>query len=144
VAQHMRCDVHCSASSWRRLLPTRNAARPGHCTTSILISSKPVNDTLGHPIGDRLHQMVARRLRTGTRETDTVARLGGDEFAVLQAGVASPANATELASRLIELIEEPFNIDGHQIVIVSSVGIAFAPQDGLDSDQLMRSADLAL
>ena len=105
---------------------------------------KAVNDTLGHPIGDRLLQAVADRLRDSLRETDTVARLGGDEFAILQTTLASPLEATGLAGRLIETIEAPFDIAGHQIVIGTSIGIAFAPQDGVDADQLLKCADLAL
>jgi diguanylate cyclase (GGDEF)-like protein len=105
---------------------------------------KAVNDTLGHPIGDGLLQAVADRLRDGVHQPDTVARLGGDEFAILQTTIASPLEATGLAGRLIELIEAPFDIAGHQIVIGTSIGIAFAPQDGLDADQLLKCADLAL
>ena len=78
------------------------------------------------------------------RETDTVARLGGDEFAIVQTAIDSPLDAIGLAGRLIELIEVPFEIEGHQIVVGTSVGIAFAPQDGVDADQLLRCADLAL
>ncbi len=113
-----------------------------HCLD--LDQFKAVNDTLGHPIGDGLLQAVARRLRDCLRETDTVARLGGDEFAVVQTAVASPVDATGLASRLIELIRAPFEIGGHQVVIGTSIGIAFAPDDGLDADHLLKCADLAL
>ena len=113
-----------------------------HCLD--LDQFKAVNDTLGHPIGDGLLQAVAQRLRGCLRETDTVARLGGDEFAIIQTAIESPISATGLASRIIELIEAPFEIDGHQIVIGTSIGIAFAPQDGLDADQLLKCADLAL
>ncbi len=105
---------------------------------------KAVNDTLGHPIGDGLLQAVAQRLRDGLRETDTVARLGGDEFAIIQTAIRSPIDTTGLAGRVIELMETPFDIDGHQIVIGTSVGIAFAPEDGVDADQLLKCADLAL
>ncbi len=105
---------------------------------------KAVNDTLGHPIGDRLVQEVAHRLRNGARDTDTVARLGGDEFAIVQTAISSPIDATEMAARLIALIEAPFEIDGHHIVIATSIGIALAPQDGVDADQLLKCADLAL
>jgi diguanylate cyclase (GGDEF)-like protein/PAS domain S-box-containing protein len=113
-----------------------------HCLD--LDQFKAVNDTLGHPVGDGLLQAVAQRLRDCLRETDTVARLGGDEFAIIQTAIQSPIDATGLASRVIELIEAPFEIDGHQIVIGTSIGIAFAPQDGLDADQLLKCADLAL
>jgi diguanylate cyclase (GGDEF)-like protein/PAS domain S-box-containing protein len=113
-----------------------------HCLD--LDQFKAVNDTLGHPIGDGLLQAVARRLRQELREMDTVARLGGDEFAIVQTGIASPLDATALADRLIEMMEVPFEIEGHQIVINTSIGIAFAPQDGLDTDELLKNADLAL
>jgi diguanylate cyclase (GGDEF)-like protein len=105
---------------------------------------KAVNDTLGHPVGDSLLRAIAERLRQGVRDNDTVARLGGDEFAIVQTDIESPIDAMGLASRLIELIEAPFEIEGHQIVIGTSIGIAFAPQDGLDADQLLKCADLAL
>ncbi len=105
---------------------------------------KAVNDTLGHPIGDALLQAVVERLILRTREDDVVARLGGDEFAIVQAPIGKPTDATAFAERLIELFEAPFIVGGHQIVIGTSIGIAFAPQDGLDPDQLLKSADLAL
>jgi diguanylate cyclase (GGDEF)-like protein len=105
---------------------------------------KTVNDTLGHPIGDALLQLVSERLCHTLRDTDTVARLGGDEFAIVQTEVASPVEATAFAERMIGLIERPFEVAGHKIVIGSSIGIAFAPQDGLDPDQLLKCADLAL
>jgi diguanylate cyclase (GGDEF)-like protein len=113
-----------------------------HCLD--LDQFKAVNDTLGHPIGDILLRQVAQRLRDGVRETDTVARLGGDEFAVVQTPIGSPLDAAVLARRLNELIEAPFEIDGQQIVIGTSIGIAFAPQDGLDADLVLKCADLAL
>ena len=113
-----------------------------HCLD--LDQFKAVNDTLGHPIGDRLLQAVAQRLRDGLRETDTVARLGGDEFAIVQTAIESAREATVLAGRLIELMAAPFEIDEHQIVIGASIGIAFAPADGLDPDVLLKNADLAL
>jgi diguanylate cyclase (GGDEF)-like protein len=105
---------------------------------------KHVNDTLGHPIGDALLQAVAARLLGQTRETDTVARLGGDEFAFIQEPIDKPTDATALAERLIGLFDAPFIVEGHQIVIGTSIGIVFAPQDGLDPDQLLKNADLAL
>ncbi len=113
-----------------------------HCLD--LDQFKAVNDTLGHPVGDGLLQAVAKRLQDCLRETDSVARLGGDEFGIVQTAIESPIEATSLARRVIELIEAPFEIDGHQIVIGTSVGIAFAPQDGLDADELLKNADLAL
>jgi diguanylate cyclase (GGDEF)-like protein len=105
---------------------------------------KAINDTLGHPVGDALLQAVAERLVHHARRTDTVARLGGDEFAIVHGPIRKPAEAIGLAGRVIELFDTPFEVAGHQIVITTSIGIAFAPQDGADGDQLMKNADLAL
>jgi diguanylate cyclase (GGDEF)-like protein len=105
---------------------------------------KAVNDTFGHPAGDKLLKIVADRLRGLVRETDTIARMGGDEFVIVQASIAEPADATALAQRIIKLMSEPFDIDGHQAVIGASVGIAVGPGDGSSADKLLRNADLAL
>jgi diguanylate cyclase (GGDEF)-like protein len=105
---------------------------------------KTVNDTLGHPTGDKLLKMVTARLRVLVRETDTIARMGGDEFAVLQTAIAQPADATVLALRIIESVSAPFDLDGTQVVIGTSIGIAVGPADGTSPDQLIRNADLAL
>ncbi|MEJ0018122.1 MAG: EAL domain-containing protein [Acetobacteraceae bacterium] len=122
-------------------------ARRGHLLALLCLDLdqfKAVNDTLGHPVGDALLQAVAVRLADHTRETDTVARLGGDEFAIVQMEIRKPIEATAFAYRLIELLGAPYEVDGHQIVIGVSIGVAFAPQDGLDPDHLLRCADLAL
>ncbi len=105
---------------------------------------KNVNDTLGHPAGDKLLKAVTERLRTLVRETDTIARMGGDEFAILQTAIPQPADAGVLARRVIDVIGEPYVIDGQQVIIGTSVGIAVGPIDGVTPDQLMRNADLAL
>jgi diguanylate cyclase (GGDEF)-like protein/PAS domain S-box-containing protein len=105
---------------------------------------KHVNDTLGHPAGDKLLRDVADRLRALVRESDIIARMGGDEFAILQTAIGQPADATALARRVIQSVSEPYDVAGRQVVIGTSVGIAFAPNDGLAPDQLMRNADLAL
>ena len=105
---------------------------------------KTVNDTLGHPAGDKLLTMVAGRLRSVVRETDTIARMGGDEFAIVQTAITQPADATALAHRVIESVSAPYVIEGHQVVIGTSVGIAVGPSDGTSPDQLIRNADLAL
>jgi diguanylate cyclase (GGDEF)-like protein len=105
---------------------------------------KTVNDTLGHPAGDQLLRTVAERLRALVRETDTVARMGGDEFFIVQTAIAQPADAISLAHRVIEAVSAPYLIEGHQVVIGTSVGIAVGPSDGLSPEQLMRNADLAL
>jgi len=105
---------------------------------------KAVNDSLGHPAGDRLLVAVAERMRASVRELDTVARLGGDEFAIVQVGGVQPTGATTLAERVIQALSQPFDLDGHQVVVGASIGIAVAPHDGKDPDGLLRNADMAL
>jgi diguanylate cyclase (GGDEF)-like protein/PAS domain S-box-containing protein len=106
---------------------------------------KAVNDSLGHPVGDELLKAVARRLRTCVHKADTIARLGGDEFAILQSADKDPREAAIItANRLLETISAPYDIDGRQIIIGTSIGIAIAPEHGIDSDRLMKNADLAL
>jgi len=105
---------------------------------------KTVNDTLGHPLGDELLRVAAERLRGCVREGDTVARLGGDEFAVVQAGLSDMTGATRLAERIVEAMSAPFDLQGHQVVIGASVGVAAAPSDGEDADELLKKADMAL
>jgi diguanylate cyclase (GGDEF)-like protein len=105
---------------------------------------KDVNDSFGHPVGDRLLQAVTDRLGEETRETDTVARLGGDEFAIIQAGAEQPAAAIALAERLVARLAEPFDLDIHQATIGVSIGIAMLPGDGEDADTALKNADLAL
>ncbi|MGH6665504.1 MAG: EAL domain-containing protein, partial [Pseudolabrys sp.] len=104
---------------------------------------KNVNDTLGHPVGDALLCAVTKRLQLAVRGADTVARLGGDEFAIIQIG-GRPTEATELAARIIDSISQAFDVHGHQVMIGTSVGIAIAPTDGTEPDQLLRNADMAL
>jgi diguanylate cyclase (GGDEF)-like protein len=122
-------------------------ARRGHGLALLrldLDQFKHVNDTLGHPVGDALLQAVADRLLGLAQNTDTLARLGGDEFAVIHAPIDRPTDATAFAERLIALFDAPFVVAGQQISIGTSIGIAFAPHDGLEPDQLLKSADLAL
>ena len=105
---------------------------------------KPVNDSLGHPVGDALLRKVAERLRASTRAEDVVARLGGDEFAVLQTGRMQPEGAEALARRIVEIVSRPYVLDGHMIEIGVSVGVALAPRDASDTEELVKRADLAL
>ena len=116
---------------------------------------KNVNDSLGHAAGDTLLEQTARRLEASLRGTDVLARFGGDEFAIIQTlqrdfksvDEAIPAmreSAITLANRIIEVIGQPFNIDGQNMVIGASIGIAIAPVDGTEPDELMKRADLAL
>jgi diguanylate cyclase (GGDEF)-like protein/PAS domain S-box-containing protein len=105
---------------------------------------KNVNDTLGHPIGDALLRSVALRLRGCLRVSDTAARLGGDEFAVLQTPIRRREDAAALASRLVETLGMPYEIEGHRLRCGASIGIALSPQDDGDPDILLRNADIAL
>jgi diguanylate cyclase (GGDEF)-like protein len=105
---------------------------------------KNVNDTLGHPTGDKLLKVVSSRLRACLRDSDVVARFGGDEFAVLQLGLTGAQEASALADRIVKLISEPYDIEGQNIVIGASAGIALAPGDGETPDQLLKNADTAL
>ncbi|CAH2602454.1 EAL domain-containing protein [Rhodovastum atsumiense] len=105
---------------------------------------KEINDTLGHPMGDALLRAVTARLQAELRETDTLARLGGDEFAVIQSAVDQPQDATTLARRMVEVLGTPFTLEGHQVCISTSIGIALAPGDATEREQLFRGADMAL
>jgi diguanylate cyclase (GGDEF)-like protein/PAS domain S-box-containing protein len=106
---------------------------------------KQVNDTLGHPAGDALLIEVATRLKSLLRETDALARLGGDEFAVIQSGEADQREAAKLlAERIIEILRQPFDIDGGNICIGTSIGIALASEYATSADELLKMADLAL
>ncbi|HEX3506163.1 MAG TPA: diguanylate cyclase, partial [Xanthobacteraceae bacterium] len=106
---------------------------------------KQVNDTMGHPAGDTLLTEVAARLNYLVRETDALARLGGDEFAIVQPGEAHQREAASgLANRIIEALGKPFEIEGADINIGASVGIALAPEHDTSSDNLLKMADLAL
>ena len=122
----------------------RRTGRPlaVHCID--LDHFKSVNDTLGHSIGDQLLREVAGRLKQHLTESCLVARLGGDEFAVIQPDILHPNEASDLAARLISALSAHYEIQGHEVIVGASVGIALAPGDGDDSDALLRNADMAL
>lgn len=105
---------------------------------------KEVNDTLGHPAGDKLLLVVAERLRKAARQTDLVARLGGDEFAILQTGVTDPTDAATLAKRIASFLSAACTIDGNELRITASIGIALSGAGVSGPDGLMMHADLAL
>jgi len=105
---------------------------------------KNVNDTLGHPIGDALLKQVAQRLTSVIGEEGQVGRLGGDEFEAVLPGQHNDGNLGSLAARLIQQVSMPYTIEGHNISIGASVGIAIAPPVGSCADALIRNADLAL
>jgi len=105
---------------------------------------KNINDSFGHPVGDRLLKQVAERLTIAVRGTNLAARLGGDEFAVILAADVSPNEASACASLLIDMLKAPYDVDGQEMVIGASVGIALSPGDGTTPEELMRNADMAL
>jgi diguanylate cyclase (GGDEF)-like protein len=130
-----------------RLEQALEAVRPDEQLAVLYIDIdefKSVNDALGHPIGDELLKGVADRLRGCLAETDVAARLGGDEFAIIQMAIKDRAETTRLVDQIHSAIRQPFECAGHLITTDASVGIAFAPGDGIDLDQLLRNADLAL
>ena len=106
---------------------------------------KAVNDTFGHAAGDTLLVEASQRVQALLEESDLVARLGGDEFSIIQyAHRDALAEAKQLARQLVDALQKPFSIDGHEVRIGVSVGIALAPRDGNSSHSLLRSADVAL
>jgi diguanylate cyclase (GGDEF)-like protein len=125
-------------------------ARPGtvpgmiavHCLD--LDRFKPVNDRYGHPTGDALLKAVSERLQSVLRRNDFAARIGGDEFVVVQTSLAHAGEAEMLARRIARAIIQPYAIDGHEIVIGTSIGYALSATGGNDLDRLMAQADQAL
>jgi diguanylate cyclase (GGDEF)-like protein len=105
---------------------------------------KEINDTFGHSVGDEVLKIVATRLKSAIRAEDMAARLGGDEFVVLQVGMNQPDGATYLATRMLTLLSEPFEINGLQVVCAASIGVAISPTDTDDWDGLLSRADIAL
>jgi diguanylate cyclase (GGDEF)-like protein/PAS domain S-box-containing protein len=105
---------------------------------------KDVNDTRGHPVGDALLREVSERLKTLVRETDLVARLGGDEFAVIQTEITDPSDAGALANKICESLRATYYINGNDLHVSASVGIAPYTADTVSSDALLSQADLAL
>ncbi|ULL01080.1 EAL domain-containing protein [Bradyrhizobium sp. I71] len=105
---------------------------------------KGINDSLGHHVGDELLKAIADRLRGCLRPGDLIARLGGDEFAVIQTGIGSSADVLSFLARIYQAIRQPYHCLGHQLSTDASIGIALAPQDGADLDQLIKNADLAM
>ncbi|MES2104149.1 MAG: EAL domain-containing protein [Pseudomonadota bacterium] len=105
---------------------------------------KPINDTLGHHIGDLLLKQVAERLRASLRDNDVVARLGSDEFAIALLDINQHYHAGLVAQKLLAALDEEFIIEGHELRIGASIGISVYPQDGQDADNLIRRADIAM
>jgi diguanylate cyclase len=105
---------------------------------------KPVNDALGHLVGDALLEAIGDRLRATIRRDDVVARVGGDEFAILLSQLPDTNVAGTLAQKVVDTVSAPFSIQGHEICIGASIGIAIFPQDGTTVETLMKHADQAM
>ena len=121
-----------------------NAGRAAAVMLIDLDHFKEINDTLGHPAGDRLLQEVSERLRSSLGEHDMVARLGGDEFGVLLPDVPGGEEASRVACRLLTQLRQPFTIDGLTLEVDASIGIACAPEHGSAAEQLIQRADIAM
>ena len=105
---------------------------------------KRINDTLGHPVGDILLQVVAKRLANTIRSGDTVSRLGGDEFAIILENIGSVENVIKVAQKILRRMEAPVQIKAHDLYISTSIGISLYPTDGQDADSLLKFADTAM
>ena len=105
---------------------------------------KPVNDTWGHRLGDLLLRAVAERMKPRVRAADTIGRIGGDEFVVLLTDLEEPDAALQVAEELRQALAQPFVIEGHELSISASIGIALYPDHGADAEELSRHADLAM
>ena len=105
---------------------------------------KSINDSLGHKAGDQLLQMVATRLRSCIRESDTLARPGGDEFVILLAGTVNEDGISAAAGKILAIISEPFTLENREFYLTASIGIALYPIDGEDPHTLLKNADLAM
>jgi diguanylate cyclase (GGDEF)-like protein len=130
-----------------RLEQALKALRPGEQLAVLYIDIdefKSVNDALGHPIGDHLLKGVADRLRGCLNQTDVAARLGGDEFAIIQTAIRSQSETIRLVECIYQAIRQPLQCVDHMITTDASIGIALAPTDGSDLDELLKNADLAL
>jgi diguanylate cyclase (GGDEF)-like protein/PAS domain S-box-containing protein len=105
---------------------------------------KTINDSLGHQLGDRLLQSVASRILVCVREGDTVSRVGGDEFVIVIPGIASAADASSVASKILEVLASAFHLHGNDLHVAASIGLSLYPSDGGDAETLMRNADTAM
>jgi len=124
-----------------------NLEQSGHKAALFVLdldSFKAVNDTLGHPVGDGLLKACAKRLNGSLRGGDLLARLSGDEFVIVVPRVTDPSMLAPLAERVLNLLSTPFRVEGHELQIGCSIGLAVAPDNGADTAALMRNADFAL
>jgi diguanylate cyclase (GGDEF)-like protein/PAS domain S-box-containing protein len=125
----------------------RHVARSGDMLAVLFLDLdrfKMINDTLGHTIGDSLLVAVSRRLRDSVRQDDTVARMGGDEFIFILRGLRNSEDAVKPAQKILAAIRPPFHLQGHELHLTASIGVSLYPADGVQPEQLLRSADVAL
>jgi len=131
-----------------RLTQMLNEAERSNEKTAVLFLDlddfKKVNDSLGHEVGDKLLIESAIRLSKVVRKEDTVGRLGGDEFILLLSGLTAEQNALSIADNLLKAFRDPFKIDGREIILTLSIGIAIYPENGKDTSELLRNADTAM
>ena len=132
----------------KRLTTTLNAYRNAKRSCALMMLDldrfKQVNDTLGHPAGDELLKQVAARLESIIGGKGEIGRLGGDEFQIIFPDLDDRGALGEIGARLIQMISQPYSINGSRAIIGTSLGVAIAPYDGLDSEELVKAADLAL
>ncbi|QNU64899.1 putative bifunctional diguanylate cyclase/phosphodiesterase [Vreelandella titanicae] len=105
---------------------------------------KPINDSLGHAVGDALLKLVAGRLSECVRDTDTICRQGGDEFVVLLSEIEEPEDAARIAQKILSALAVPYRIDNHELHITTSIGISLYPDHGIDARTLLNNADTAM
>lgn len=136
------------ASMSKKLEATLAAYRQQKRTCAVMLVDldrfKQINDTLGHPAGDALLKQVAERLLKIVGQSGEVCRLGGDEFQIMLPDCDDRGTLGDLASKIIDSLSQPYSVDGHRCIIGASVGVSVAPFDGLSSDDIVKSADLAL
>jgi diguanylate cyclase (GGDEF)-like protein/PAS domain S-box-containing protein len=132
----------------RRLTEVVSRARQRQRQVAILFIDldrfKNVNDSLGHRIGDELLKLISRRLVLALRKGDFLARLGGDEFTVLLENMTETEGARQVATKLLDVIEQPYWVHGHLVHVSASIGLALFPDDGDDPDTLLKNADVAM
>jgi diguanylate cyclase (GGDEF)-like protein len=123
------------------------ASRNGHKIAVMMLDLdrfKNVNDSLGHSVGDELLKAVAQRLEDILRRSDTVARMGGDEFIILLPQVNQTEYAARVARKLLNSFKKPFMVEGHELRMTTSIGVALYPEAGEDAESLLRHADNAM
>ncbi|MBA4143250.1 MAG: EAL domain-containing protein [Nitrosospira sp.] len=124
-----------------------NAARYSYRLALLFVDLdrfKLVNDSLGHDVGDKLLKIVAERMQSVGRQTDTISRVGGDEFIVLLSQIANAEDAARIAEKLIAALSQPYTIEEHELVVTASVGISIYPDSGKDTGTLLRNADASM